>query len=157
MKKVIRMTEADLTKLVKRVIQEQAQIRSVTDTMSKPAPKQSVGKLTDTVSKPAPKQSMGTISLTMMKEDPKEWFSNFPCIKNLPAAQQKIVGGKIYINANDGKKYALLPETGTYQEKGFGDAREKALNDEVGKVQGGGLYYCDKTYTSKGLGPVLSV
>ena len=141
MKKVIRMTEADLTKLVKRVIQEQAQIRSVTDNMSKPAPK----------------QSMGTISATMMKEDPKEWFSNFPCIKNLPAAQQKIVGGKIYNKADSGKTYVFLPETGTYQEKGFGDAREKALNDEVGKVQGGGLYYCDKTYTSKGLGPVLSV
>ena len=155
MKKVIRMTEADLTKLVKRVIQEQAQIRSVTDTMSKPAPKQSVGKLTDTASKPASKQSVGTISATMMKEDPKEWFSNFPCIKNLPADRQKIVSGKIYIKANDGKTYALLPETGTYQEKGFGDAREDALNDYVGKVQGGGLYYCDKTYTSKGLGPVI--
>jgi hypothetical protein len=155
MKKVIRMTEADLTKLVKRVIQEQAQIRSVTDTMSKPAPKQSVGKLTDTVSKPAPKQSMGTISLTMMKEDPKEWFSNFPCIKNLPAAQQKIVGGKIYNTTDDGKKYVFLPESGTYQEKGFGDARKEALNDYVGKLQGGGFYRCHKTYTSMGLGPEI--
>jgi hypothetical protein len=154
MKKTIRLTESDLTRLVRRVIQEQAQIRSVTDTMSKPAPKQSVGKLTDTVSKPAPKQSMGTITSVMMKEDPKEWFSNFPCIKNLPADQQKIVGGKIY-NKTDGKTYVLLPETGTYQEKGFGDAREQALNDYVGKIQGGGLYYCHKTYTSKGLGPQI--
>ena len=153
MKKVIRMTEVDLTKLVKRVMQEQA-----TEKLIQSAPsKQSVGKITDTVSKPAPKQSMGTITSVMTKTDPKEWFSNFPCIKNLPADRQKIVSGKIYIKANDGKTYALLPETGTYQEKGFGDAREKALNDEVGKVQGGGLYYCDKTYTSKGLGPVLSI
>lgn len=149
------MTEADLTKLVQRVIEEQSQIRSVTDTMSKPAPKQSVGKLTDTVSKPAPKQSMGTITSVMTKSDPNEWFSNFPCIKNLPAGQQKIVGGKIYINANDGKKYALLPETGTYQEKGFKEAREDALNDYVGKVQGGGFYHCSKRFTSKGLGPVI--
>lgn len=155
MKKVIRMTEADLTKLVKRVIQEQAQIRSVTDTMSKPATKQSVGKLTDTVSKPAPKQSMGTISSTMMKEDPKEWFSNFPCIKNLPAAQQKIVGGKIHNKTDNGKIFVLLPETGTYQEKGFKEAREDALNDYVGKIQGGGLYYCSKRFTSMGLGPVI--
>ena len=147
------MTEVDLTKLVKRVMQEQA-----TEKLIQSAPsKQSVGKITDTVSKPAPKQSMGTITSVMTKTDPKEWFSNFPCIKNLPADRQKIVSGKIYIKANDGKTYALLPETGTYQEKGFGDAREKALNDEVGKVQGGGLYYCDKTYTSKGLGPVLSI
>jgi hypothetical protein len=155
MKKIIRLTESDLTRLVKRVIKEQAQIRSVTDTMSKPAPKQSVGKLTDTVSKPAPKQSMGTITSVMMKEDPKEWFSNFPCIKNLPADQQKIVGGKIYNKTDDGKRYVFLPETGTYQEKGFGDAREQALNDYVGKIQGGGLYYCHKTYTSKGLGPMI--
>ncbi len=119
MKKIIRLTESDLIRLVKRVIQEQPQIKSAT------------------------------------KEDPKKWFSNFPCIKNLPAAQQKIVGGKIYINANDGKKYALLPETGTYQEKGFKDAMEDALNDYVGKVQGGGFYHCSKRFTSKGLGPVI--
>jgi hypothetical protein len=155
MKKIIRMTEADLTKLVKRVIQEQAQIRSVTDTMSKPAPKQSVGKLTDTMSKPAPKQSVGTISATMMKEDPKEWFSNFPCIKNLPASQQKIVGGKIYNKTDGGKTFVLLPETGTYQEKGFKEAREDALNDYVGKIQGGGHYYCSKRFASTRLGPVI--
>jgi hypothetical protein len=122
MKKVIRLTESDLTRLVRRVIKE---------------------------------QSIGTISLETMKEDPKEWFSNFPCIKNLPADQQKIVGGKIYNKTDDGKRYVFLPETGTYQEKGFGDAREQALNDYVGKIQGGGLYYCHKTYTSKGLGPQI--
>ena len=155
MKKVIRMTEADLTKLFKRVIQEQAQIRSVTDNMSKPAPKQSVVKLTDTMSKPEPKQSMGTISATMMKEDPKEWFSNFPCIKNLPAAQQKIVGGKIYNKADSGKTYVFLPETGTYQENGYKDAKSEALNGYVGKIQGGGFYRCHKTYTSMGLGPEI--
>jgi hypothetical protein len=138
MKKVIRLTESDLTRLVKRVIEEQsAQIKSV-----------------DTV-KPSPKQSTGTITSVMMKEDPKEWFSNFPCIKNLPADQQKIVGGKIYNKTDDGKRYVFLPETGTYQEKGFGDAREQALNDYVGKIQGGGLYYCHKTYTSMGLGPMV--
>ena len=139
MKKIIRMTESDLTNLVKRVIEEQsAQIKSV-----------------DNVKAATPKQSMGTISSVMMKEDPKEWFSNFPCIKNLPADQQKIVGGKIYNKTDDGKRYVFLPETGTYQEKGFGDAREQALNDYVGKIQGGGLYYCHKTYTSKGLAPII--
>lgn len=151
MKKVIRMTEADLTKLVKRVIEEQATEKLIQSVPSK----QSVGKITDTMSKPAPKQSVGTISSTMMKEDPKEWFSNFPCIKNLPAAQQKIVGGKIYNKADDGKTYVFLPETGTYQEKGFGDARKEALNDYVGKIQGGGFYRCHKTYTNMGLGPEI--
>jgi hypothetical protein len=138
MKKTIRLTESDLTRLVKRVIEEQsAQIKSV-----------------ETV-KPAPKQSVGKLIATVSKTDPKEWFSNFPCIKNLPADQQKIVGGKIYNKTDDGKRYVFLPETGTYQEKGFGDAREQALNDYVGKIQGGGFYYCDKKYTSMGLGPII--
>lgn len=156
MSKIIRMTESDLTNLVRRVIKEQsAQIRSV-DNVKTTTPKQSTVQIksVDTV-KPSSKQSMGTISSVMMKEDPKEWFSNFPCIKNLPAGQQKIVNGKIYNKADDGKTYVFLPETGTYQEKGFGDAREQALNDYVGKIQGGGLYYCHKTYTSKGLGPLI--
>jgi hypothetical protein len=156
MKKIIRMTESDLTNLVKRVIEEQsAQIKSV-DNVKTTTPKQSTGQIksVDTV-KPAPKQSMGTITSVMMKEDPKEWFSNFPCIKNISADKRKMVGGKIYNKADDGKTYVLLPETGTYQEKGFGDAREEALNDYVGKIQGGGFYRCHKKYTSMGLGPEI--
>jgi hypothetical protein len=156
MKKIIRMTESDLTNLVKRVIEEQsALIRSADKVMT--SPKQSTGQIksVDNVKTTTPKQSMGTITSVMTKTDPKEWFSNFPCIKNLPADQQKIVGGKIYNKTDDGKRYVFLPETGTYQEKGFGDARDQALNDYVGKIQGGGLYYCHKTYTSKGLGPMI--
>ena len=150
------MTESDLTNLVKRVIEEQsALIRSADKVMT--SPKQSTGQIksVDNVKTTTPKQSMGTITSVMTKTDPKEWFSNFPCIKNLPADQQKIVGGKIYNKTDDGKRYVFLPETGTYQEKGFGDARDQALNDYVGKIQGGGLYYCHKTYTSKGLGPMI--
>lgn len=113
------MTEADLTKLVQRVIQE---------------------------------QSDGKLITIATKTDPNEWFSNFPCIKNLSADQQKIVGGKIY-NKDQGKTYVFLPETGTYQEQGFKEARENALNGYVGKLQGGGFYYCDKTYTRMGLPP----
>ena len=158
MKKVIRMTEADLTKLVKRVIEEQSQVSQIKSVdVIKPADKQMTNKITsvDNVKSTTPKQSMGTITSVMTKTDPKEWFSNFPCIKNLPAGQQKIVGGKIYNKADDGKTYVFLPETGTYQEKGFGDARKEALNDYVGKLQGGGFYRCHKTYTSMGLGPEI--
>lgn len=151
------MTEADLTKLVQRVIQEQAQVSQIKSVDTVKPSSQSAGKLgsVDNVKTTTPKQSMGTISSTMMKEDPKEWFSNFPCIKNLPAAQQKIVGGKIHNKTDDGKIFVLLPETGTYQEKGFKEAREDALNDYVGKIQGGGHYYCSKRFTSMGLGPVI--
>jgi hypothetical protein len=156
MKKIIRLTESDLTRLVRRVIKEQATIEKLLKPASASKPSQD-GKLkmVDTMSKPAPKQSVGKLIDTVSKTDPKEWFSNFPCIKNLPADQQKIVGGKIYNKTEDGKRYVFLPETGTYQEKGFGDAREDALNDYVGKIQGGGLYYCDKRYTSMGLGPQI--
>ncbi len=133
------MTEADLTKLVQRVIQEQSQITSVTDTMSKPAPKQPDGKLI-------------TIAT---KSDPKEWFSNFPCIKNLPAAQQKIVGGKIYIKDMDGKRHVFLPESG----KGTGYDREdkEAIGGYLGKIQGKGVYYCHSAAYAKGMGPVLAI
>jgi hypothetical protein len=61
MKKIIRLTESDLTRLVKRVIEEQsAQIKLVDNV--KTAPKQSTGQIksVDTV-KPAPKQSMGQV------------------------------------------------------------------------------------------------
>ena len=156
MKKIIRLTESDLTRLVRRVIKEQATIEKLLKPASASKPSQD-GKLkmVDTMSKPAPKQSVGKLIDTVSKTDPKEWISNFPCIKNLPADQQKIVGGKIYNKTEDGKRYVFLPETGTYQEKGFGDAREDALNDYVGKIQGGGFYYCDKRYTSMGLGPII--
>jgi hypothetical protein len=158
MGKIIRLTEADLTRLVRRVIKEQSsQIKSVDNV--KTAPKQSTGQLiksVDNVKTTTPKQSVGTISSVMTKSDPKEWFSNFPCLKNISADRRKMVGGKIYNKVDDGKTYVLLPETGTYQENGFGRAREVALNDYVGKIQGGGLYYCHKEFTSKGLGLVLS-
>jgi hypothetical protein len=61
MKKIIRLTESDLTRLVRRVIEEQsAQIKLVDNV--KTAPKQSTGQIksVDTV-KPAPKQSMGQV------------------------------------------------------------------------------------------------
>ena len=134
MKKIIKLTESDLTRLVKRVIQEQSQIKSVTDTMSKPAPK----------------QSAGTISSTMTKTDPKEWFSNFPCMKNL-----SIVNGKVTVKMMDGRPEVLLPETGTYQEKGYKDARDEAVNGYVGKTEKGDFYYCMAAEYAKGMGPVI--
>ncbi len=138
MKKIIRMTESDLTNLVKRVIEEQsAQIKSV-----------------DTV-KPSSKQSMGTISSVMMKEDPKEWFSNFPCIKNLPADQQKIVNGKIYIKDMDGKRHVFLPESG--RGMGYDKEDREAIGGYLGKIQGKGVYYCHSAAYAKGMGPVLAI
>ena len=139
MKKIIRLTESDLTNLVRRVIQEQAQIKSVTDTMSKPAPK----------------QSMGTITSVMTKTDPKEWFSNFPCIKNLPADQQKIVNGKIYIKDMEGKRHVFLPESGGGM--GYDKEDREAIGGYLGKIQGKGVYYCHSAAYAKGMGPVLAI
>ncbi len=151
------MTEADLTKLVQRVIQEQSQVSQIKSVDNVKSSTQPAGKLVsvDNVKTTTPKQSVGTITSVMTKTDPNEWFSNFPCIKNLPAAQQKIVGGKIYNKADSGKTYVFLPETGTYQENGYKDAKSEALNGYVGKIQGGGFYRCHKTYTSMGLGPEI--
>ena len=158
MKKVIRMTEADLTKLVKRVIEEQSQVSQIKSVdVIKPADKQMTNKITsvDNVKSTTPKQSVGTISSVMTKSDPKEWFSNFPCIKNLPADQQKIVGGKIYIKDMDGKRHVLLPESG----RGTGYDREdrEAIGGYLGKIQGKGVYFCHSAAYAKGMGPLLAI
>ncbi len=144
MKKIIRMTESDLTNLVKRVIEEQSQVSQQLRSV-------------DNVKTTTPKQSIGTISsvMTKTKEDPKEWFSNFPCIKNLPAEQQKIVKGKIYVKDMDGKRHVLLPESG----RGMGYDREdrEAIGGYLGKIQGKGVYYCHSAAYAKGMGPLLAI
>jgi hypothetical protein len=134
MKKIIRMTESDLTNLVKRVIKEQAQIRSVTDTMSKPAPKQSVGKLTDTVSKPAPKQSMGTITLTDKVKGPSAeiWGQNFPCLAK---------EAKVYPTYAVSSGKTLLYKWNTDDDNEY--IENMANEGNFGEVKGGGKYWCN--------------
>lgn len=146
------MTEADLTKLVKRVIQEQA-----TDKLTQSAPsKQSVDKITDTMSKPAPKQSIGTISSTTMKEDPKEWFSNFPCLSEVPQSKRPMVSGNVVLRTlADGRESTLLPVSGKSDPAYRYVEAYKPVNNIVGQVKGGGVYYCSSEAYAKGFGPQI--
>jgi hypothetical protein len=135
MKKTIRLTESDLTRLVKRVIEEQsAQIKSV-----------------ETV-KPAPKQSVGKLIATVSKTDPKEWFSNFPCLDDVPQSKRPMVNGKIVLKTYV-KPVTLLPESG----KGDPNYKQvlpyKPVNNYIGQLQGGGVYYCSSESWAKGFGP----
>jgi hypothetical protein len=135
MKKTIRLTESDLTRLVKRVIEEQsAQIKSV-----------------ETV-KPAPKQSVGKLIATMSKTDPKEWFSNFPCLDNVPQSKRPMVNGKIVLKTYV-KPFTLLPESGKGDPNYKQALPYKPVNNYIGQLQGGGVYYCSSESWAKGFGP----
>ena len=151
------MTEADLTKLVQRVIQEQSQVSQIksVDTV-KPA-SQSAGKLVsvDNVKATTPKQSMGTITSVMTKSTPEEWFSNFPCIKDMSPGSKKMVGGKLYVKDMDGKQRVFLPESG--KGTGYDSESREALNGYLGKIQGGGVYFCHSASYAKGMGPQMAI
>jgi len=154
MKKIIRLTESDLTRLVRRVIQEQG-----TDQLLKPAsaskPSQD-GKLkmVDTMSKPAPKQSVGKLIATVSKTDPKEWFSNFPCLDDVPQSKRPMVNGKIVLKTNaSGQPYILLPESGKGDPNYKQALPYKPVNNYIGQLQGGGVYYCSSESWAKGFGP----
>ena len=138
-KKVVRLTESDLTILVKRVIKEQsAQIKSV-----------------DNV-KTAPKQSTGQIKSvdTMSKSDSSSWFSNFPCLDNVPQSKRPMVNGKIVLKTNaSGQPYILLPESGKGDPNYKYTQQYKPVNNYIGQLQGGGVYYCSSDSSAKGFGP----
>ena len=137
MKKVIRLTEADLTKLVQEVIEEQSQIKSVTDTMSKPA-SQSGGKLTATISKP----------------DSNSWFSSFPCLNDVKQSDRPMVNGNIVLKTGaSGQNHILLPESGKGDPSYEFAKKQNPVNGYVGQMKGGGVYYCSSESWAKGFGP----
>jgi hypothetical protein len=153
MKKVIRMTEADLTKLVKRVIQEQATEKLIQSVPSK----QSVGKITDTVSKPAPKQSDGKLISTVSKTDSDSWFSSFPCLNDVEKSKRPMVNGNIVLKTNaSGTPYILLPESGRDDSQYSFAIKQNPVNRYVGQIKGGGVYYCSSESWAKGFGPQIA-
>ena len=136
MTKIIRMTESDLTNLVKRVIQEQA-----TEKLIQSAPsKQSVGKITD----------------TMSKSDSISWFSNFPCLNGQPKSKKQIVNGNVVWKPNDsGQQYILLPQSGKNDPLAKQVQQYKPVDGYIGQVKGGGVYYCSSEAYAKGFGPQI--
>ena len=130
------MTESDLTNLVRRVIQEQA-----TDQLLKPAstssPK-SDGKLTSTLSKPAPKQSVGSLTDKVVAPSAELWVQYFPCLskeaKVFPT--YAVAGGK-----------TLLFQWNTDSDNEF--IQHMANEGNFGEVKGGGKYWCSSQDKNK--------
>jgi hypothetical protein len=117
MKKIIRMTESDLTNLVKRVIEEQSAQIKLVDTV-KPAPKQSMGqviKSVDTV-KPAPKQSMGQVIKSVDNVKTSSQLTNKTATEKLggaiiPGSEQDIkLKLTNFVGAGSGHNYKKICE-----------------------------------------------
>jgi hypothetical protein len=141
MKKTIRMTESDLTNLVKRVIKEQsAQIKSVTDTMSKPSSQGSaqLRSVTDTMSKPSSKQSVGSLTDKVQTPSSELWVQYFPCLTKEAKVYPTyaVAGGK-----------TLLYQWNTDSDNEF--IRNMANEGNFGEVKGGGKYWCSSKDKNK--------
>ena len=124
MSKIIRLTEADLTRIVRRVMDEQSQIV---------APKSQPTKTKTTPDK------TNNITSPKTQSNPMDWFNQFPCLKS---PEVKINSGRATF-----KGKVLLPEPVKYgtpdYEKSF---NQKAHKKMIGQVQGGGWYFCDASY-----------
>ena len=139
MKKIIRLTESDLTRLVRRVIKEQATIEK----LLKPA----------SASKPSQDGKLKMVA-TMGKTDSESWFSNFPCLDDIPQSKRPMVNGKIVLKTNEsGQPYILLPESGKGDPNYKQALPYKPVNNYIGQLQGGGVYYCSSESWAKGFGP----
>lgn len=141
MKKVIRITESELTSLIKRVIQEQS--ISGQD------------KLIQT-SKPAGDGKLKSMINTVGKTDSNSWFSNFPCLNDVPQAKRPMVNGNIVLKTSaDGKPFTLLPQSGKNDPLSKRVEQYKPVNNYIGQVNGGGVYYCSSEAYAKGFGPQI--
>ena len=128
------MTESDLTRLVKRVIQEQATEKLIQSVPSK----QSDGKLISTVS----------------KTDSNSWFSSFPCLNDVAQSERPMVNGNIILKTGaDGVKHTLLPQSGKDDPSYSFAKKQNPVNGYVGQMKGGGVYYCSSESWAKGFGP----
>lgn len=138
MKKVIKLTEAELTNLIKKVIEEQTQ-----------------DKLTP-VSKPSGTGKLKTISNTVSKTDSESWFGSFPCLNDVPQTKKPMVNGKIILKTGaNGEQHTLLPESGKNDPSYKYVEQYKPVNNYVGQIQGGGVYYCSSEAYAKGFGPQI--
>lgn len=136
MKKVIRLTESELTNLIKRVIQEQAK-----DIIKPATSNQSVVKLTTTMSKP----------------DSDSWFSNFPCLNDVHPSKRPMVNGNVVLKTNaSGVPHVLLPESGVGDPSYDFARKQNPVNGYVGQMKGGGVYYCSSESWAKGFGPQIA-
>jgi hypothetical protein len=140
MTKIIRMTESDLTNLVKRVIKEQS-----TEQLLKPA----------STSKPSQDGKLKMVD-TMSKNDSSSWFSNFPCLNGQPKSKKQIVNGNVVWKPNDsGQQYILLPQSGKNDPLAKQVQQYKPVDGYIGQVKGGGVYYCSSEAYAKGFGPQI--
>jgi hypothetical protein len=139
MKKIIRLTESDLTRLVKRVIKEQATIEKLLKPASASKPSQD-GKLkmVDTMSKPAQKQSVGSLTDKVQTPSSELWVQYFPCLTKEAKVYPTyaVAGGK-----------TLLYQWNTDSDNEF--LRNMANEGNFGEVKGGGKYWCSSEDKNK--------
>jgi hypothetical protein len=120
MKKVIKLTEAELTNLIKKVIQEQS-----TEKMIKPASVSAPKSMTDKLG------GATTASAEL-------WGKSFPCL----AKEAKV--GPTYATA-DGK--TLLYQWNTDSDNEY--IARMANEGNFGQVKGGGKYWCSSEDKNK--------
>lgn len=128
------MTEADLTRLVQRVIQEQVKDKQIQSVPSK----QSDGKLISTIS----------------KTDSESWFDSFPCLNDVSKSERPMVDGKIILKSY-ARPFTLLPQSGRDDPQYKRAQQYKPVNNYIGQIQGGGVYYCSSEAYAKGFGPQI--
>jgi len=137
MKKVIRITESELINLVKGIIEEQSTDKIISSSPSKPS-------------------GDGQIISTVGKTDSNSWFSSFPCLNEIPQSKRQMVNGNVVLRTSaDGKEHILLPVSGKNNPEYRYVAAYKPVNNYVGQVKGGGVYYCSSEAYAKGFGPQI--
>jgi hypothetical protein len=134
MKKIIRITESELINLVKGIINEQQ------DKLITPSPSKSSGN--------------GQLISTVGKTDSNSWFSSFPCLNEVPQSKRQMVNGNVVLSTSpDGRKRTLLPVSGKGDPAYRYVENYKPINNYIGQIQGGGVYYCSSEAYAKGFGP----
>ena len=138
MGKIIRLTESDLTRLVRRVIEEQSQDKLMTQ-----------------ASKPSQDGKLKMVS-TVGKTDSESWFSSFPCLNNVPQSKRPMVNGSVILKTGaSGQPIVLLPQSGKNDPLAKQAQGYKPVDGYIGQVKGGGIYYCSSESYAKGFGPQI--
>ena len=137
MKKVIRITEAELINLVKGIIEEQSTDKIISSSPSKPS-------------------GNGQIISTVGKTDSNSWFSSFPCLNEIPQSKRQMVNGNVVLRTSaDGKERILLPVSGKGDPAYRYVDAYKPINNYIGQLKGGGVYYCSGEASAKLFGPQI--
>lgn len=118
MKKVIKLTETQLKKVIAKIIEEQSMVFKSQTFQQKPS---------------SGRQS--SVGGRVFQSSQQDWYNKFPCLSKT----KKLSDGTLTDNSNN----ILLPETGIY-DNAYQKAikRNRPYNEVVGQVKDGGVYFC---------------